>query len=171
MKALNPSSSSELARDVYDFSKFIGIAKVNINLSFKNAMDRIEKDKRVEFLDSFLIHSFIPVDSFHASSGFATLQTSTFGFIANGTNVTGQENRSGESLIAIKGTSSLADIATDLKTLPTNFNGHLTHRGFMQTFRSFETHIYRYLDWLHPIIFIWLAIVWVALLFTKGDVG
>ncbi|GAA0358921.1 hypothetical protein GCM10009092_23930 [Bowmanella denitrificans] len=49
-----------------------------------------------------------------------------------------------------KAISSWSDTKTDLKTLPTNYNCHMVHRGFVQTFRSFEHHIDRYLDWYSP---------------------
>ncbi|WP_188691470.1 lipase family protein [Bowmanella pacifica] len=92
---------------------------------------------------------FKPIESFSAITGYGRGTSATFGCIAEGFD-SKVENYKGETLIAIKGTASRQDAATDLQTLPTNFNGHMTHRGFVQTFRSFEHHIDRYLDWHSP---------------------
>ncbi|MBT1063886.1 lipase family protein [Bowmanella sp. Y26] len=120
------------------------------SITLHSALKELPQGIKAGVISKYESNGFSLVDFFRASTGYFSSTDSTFGFIAEGINNGQGENRKGESLITIKGTNSWADTKTDLKTLPTNFNGHMTHRGFVQTFRSFEHHIDRYLDWHSP---------------------
>ncbi|WP_102794754.1 lipase family protein [Bowmanella denitrificans] len=152
MTPLNPTSSSNISQNIYQFSELVEASPNSryLNPTNNNFFKGLPLKDRKAAKIGFEKYGFTPIDIFRARTGIFSGESSCFGCIASGMSNSLEENRLGESLIAIKGTSSRADIATDLKTLPTNFNGHMTHRGFVQTFRSFEHHIDRYLDWHSP---------------------
>lgn len=150
MKIITPSESAELADSIHSFSKALNENKFQTGkANLKTALSGLNKDERLFILNPLMKRGFKPIESFSAITGYGRGTSATFGCIAEGFD-SKVENYKGETLIAIKGTASRQDAATDLQTLPTNFNGHMTHRGFVQTFRSFEHHIDRYLDWHSP---------------------
>ncbi|MEI6705695.1 MAG: lipase family protein [Methylococcales bacterium] len=67
-------------------------------------------------------------------------QKSGFAYMANGTG-----NRHGESLVAIRGTSSLADALTDARmSFAHSPSGHVVHRGFSLAYQSIKPSINSY---------------------------
>lgn len=152
MNTLTPKESSDLSQTIYSVTRVVSKSNYKDPNSSQFLKEYKLKEKG-EILDSFSSNAFNLHDFFNANTGYGYhggyYQNTTFGCMAKGID-NGKINRSSETLIAIKGTSSWADAETDLKTLPTSLDGHMVHRGFVQTFRSFEHHIDRYLDWHSP---------------------
>jgi hypothetical protein len=118
MAILTPNEAANLADKVY---------------LVKNEMDwnLIAKDPNLVSFNQNQTRA-IGKSGWGASSGFA--------YMANGTG-----SRQGESLVAIRGTASLADALTDARmSFARSPSGHVVHRGFSLGFESIKSSIDSY---------------------------
>lgn len=116
-----------------------------IYLLSKHAYDLAERDNHLTREGLRMALPFIDIKSLKklsATSGLFTPVVSGFGFMArlNG-------GRSTEIVIATRGTASMADVGTDLNTLPARGpTGHQIHQGFGSTFTSYVKQLNEFLN-------------------------
>ena len=115
MNPLSPDIVSVLARDVYDVRLSDDTTMVGASVG--------------EWRDSFN-----PPSRITGTSGALLRSRTGFGIVA-----TGKGQRSGEALIAVRGTASLADGVTDAHCgIQSGPSGTAVHAGFNQTFKSLK---------------------------------
>ena len=117
MEPLSPSQAADVASKVYS----------------------VEDLEKAKLQARFGINGLFSVDGagrFEGVSGSTFFRSKTgFGYIAAGIGT-----RKNEALIAIRGTSNLADCLTDINmAAETGSSGYLVHAGFHRTFESFKT--------------------------------
>lgn len=130
MENLKPLQAARIANAVYD---------VRENLDIAEAMKMSDTE------NLGLGNEFVPAQNkaFQGKSGWLVFKSRTgFGYIAEGQGI-----RSGEMLIATRGTVSLNDWCTDGNfALSRGPSGWPVHSGFNQTFESFRPVISSYLS-------------------------
>jgi triacylglycerol lipase len=119
MAKLTPKEAANLARKVYD---------VKTELSWNAMLGQITSDPSLAGFNQ-------SPSKAQGKSGWG--QSSGFAYMANGSGT-----RSGEKLVAIRGTASLADALTDGRcSFAQSSSGYVVHRGFALTFESIKPDI------------------------------